>query len=406
MIPSGRCQAGTDLRKLRLLQASLELLPLRVAAFRGATVSRLLQQGQGIHMKRRPSTQDLTWLIDLARTNRLDLDPPYQRRSVWTRKDKQYFLDTILRNYPSPAIFLHKTIGDGGAATYHVVDGKQRVQTVLDFVNNKIKAAPDFGDARIDDKSWSEIQGNADLMQSFWNYQITVEMIDFVEGAVVNEVFERLNRNSRKLHRQELRHAKFDGWLITLAEAEAQKKEWQDLSVATRARSKRMVDVQFISELLLVLLDGKIVGFDQDYLDESYAQYDELEVIENFEEDDFIERLEDLKQYVLRLQSEREIVSRFAKGFAHFYSLWALLGLAPELPEFEGFANKYIEFMGKVQELAGQDDLAAFMQVQGNNNDYARAFTYLTNSRGASTEPAQRQERMRILQEAVLAANA
>ena len=43
-------------------------------------------------MERRPTTQDLTWLIDLRRNNQLDTDPPYQRRSVWTRSDKQYFL--------------------------------------------------------------------------------------------------------------------------------------------------------------------------------------------------------------------------------------------------------------------------------------------------------------------------
>jgi hypothetical protein len=38
-------------------------------------------------MKRRPTTQDISWLLDLARNKQLDLDPPYQRRSVWTNKD-------------------------------------------------------------------------------------------------------------------------------------------------------------------------------------------------------------------------------------------------------------------------------------------------------------------------------
>ena len=42
-----------------------------------------------------------------------------------------------------------------------------------------------------------------------------------VEGGIVNEVFERLNRNSRKLTRQELRHAKYDGWLISHVESQA-----------------------------------------------------------------------------------------------------------------------------------------------------------------------------------------
>jgi hypothetical protein len=78
-------------------------------------------------MQRRPTTQDISWLIDLHRHNQLDLDPPYQRRSVWTRKDRQFFLDTIFRNYPSPAIFLHKTINDAGKTTYHVVDGQQHL---------------------------------------------------------------------------------------------------------------------------------------------------------------------------------------------------------------------------------------------------------------------------------------
>src|SRR5258705_13901390 len=114
-------------------------------------------------MQRRPTTQDITWLIDLARKGQLDLDPPYQRRSVWTRGDRQFFLDTIFRNYPSPAIFLHKTIDDAGKATYHVVDGKQRTQTILDFVNDRIRISKDFGDVRLDGKKWSELQGEQAL---------------------------------------------------------------------------------------------------------------------------------------------------------------------------------------------------------------------------------------------------
>ena len=108
-------------------------------------------------MHRRPSTQDITWLRDLYQNKQLDLNPPYQRRSVWTRKDKQFFLDTIFRNYPSPAIFLHKTIDDGGKATYHVVDGKQRTQTILEFANDKLKIGADYGDIRLSGKKWSNL---------------------------------------------------------------------------------------------------------------------------------------------------------------------------------------------------------------------------------------------------------
>src|SRR5437867_3424020 len=100
-------------------------------------------------MNRRLSPQDITWLLDLAKNDQLDLEPPYQRRSVWTRKDKQFFLDTIFRNYPSPAIFLHKSMTSEGKAVYHVVDGKQRLQTILDFVAGKVRIGDDFGDVRL-----------------------------------------------------------------------------------------------------------------------------------------------------------------------------------------------------------------------------------------------------------------
>jgi uncharacterized protein with ParB-like and HNH nuclease domain len=161
-------------------------------------------------MQRRPTTQDISWLLDLERNKQLDLSPPYQRKSVWTRPDRQFFLDTIFRNYPSPAIFLHKTISAEGKTTYHVVDGKQRTETILDFVNDKLRLARDFGDVRLDGRKWSDLTADVDLRRRFWNYQITVELIDFEDSSLVNQVFDRLNRNARRLTPQELRHARFE----------------------------------------------------------------------------------------------------------------------------------------------------------------------------------------------------
>ena len=101
-------------------------------------------------MARTISPQDVSWFLDLNEKGQLDLDPPYQRRSVWTPKDKRFFIDTILNNYPAPPIFLHKTLDDNGRATYHVVDGKQRLNTIIDFANNKIRIPDDFADKSFD----------------------------------------------------------------------------------------------------------------------------------------------------------------------------------------------------------------------------------------------------------------
>lgn len=353
-------------------------------------------------MQRRPSTQDLTWLLDLHQNHQLDLDPPYQRRSVWTRKDKQYFLDTIFRNYPSPAIFLHKTISEEGKATYHVVDGKQRTQTILDFVNDRIRIASDFGDVRLNGKKWSEIP--PDLKQAFWNYEVTVEMIDVVESGVVNEVFDRLNRNARKLTRQELRHAKFEGWFIQTVEAESVLQEWRTLGVVTAARTKRMADSQFISELLLVILEGRVMGFDQDVLDELYAKYeDPAESAPDLNEDLFFQRLSTTKDYLLQVERVDETITRYGKGFGNFYTLWALVAIEGTVPPAAAFAERYTNFMQRVETLSQQQDLDAFLREHA-DSDLALPLTYLSSSRGASTDLGPRQERLTALRTGTLTA--
>ena len=351
-----------------------------------------------VKLGRRLSTQDLSWLVDLYRNNQLNLDPPYQRRSVWTRSDQQYFLDTIFRNYPSPPIFLHKTIADDGKPTYHIVDGKQRTQTILDFINDRIKISPKYGDVRLDGKKWHQLQGEQSLKRDFWNYQITVEVIDVVEGLVVNEVFDRLNRNVRKLTRQELRHAKFNGWFISRAETEAGRQKWRDLGIVTVSRAKRMIDVQFISELMLVVLENKMAGFDQDEIDSLYAKYDEpAEVIPALATDDFDQNFSTITSYLTTMNSG-ETVSRYAKAFGNFYTLWALVALSVSLPDPQELARGYKAFMEKVELIGKQQDLEAFLQ---NNKDYALPLNYYNNSRGARTDLKPRTRRLESLKASI-----
>ncbi|MXY08306.1 MAG: DUF262 domain-containing protein [Rhodothermaceae bacterium] len=350
-------------------------------------------------MRRRPSTQDLSWLVDLHINKQLDLDPPYQRRSVWTRRDQQFFLDTIFRNYPSPAIFLHKTITDDGRPTYHVVDGKQRTQTILNFIEDKLPISQDYGDSRLNGKKWSQLEGEQSLKQDFWNYQITVEIIDVVEGSVVNTVFDRLNRNANKLKRQELRHAKFDGWFISQAEAEAERQEWRDLGIVTTSRAKRMLDVQFISELMIVVLENRMSGFNQDAIDTIYAKYDDpAELVSMLDAEEFNRRFTEIKGVLAEMNSDGAI-SKYAKGFGDFYTLWALVALSDNLASPDVLAQRYADFIGKVQLLRKQVDVDAFLR---DKEDYGLHLSYYNNSRGASTDLPPRTRRYDSLKEAIL----
>src|SRR5690348_4466125 len=75
----------------------------------------------------------LSW----QRSGQLDLRPPFQRGSVWSKRAKSYFIDTLLRGFAVPIIFLQD---ETDPKTYEikrlVVDGQQRLRTVLAYVDH------------------------------------------------------------------------------------------------------------------------------------------------------------------------------------------------------------------------------------------------------------------------------
>jgi hypothetical protein len=343
-------------------------------------------------MKRQPTTQQITWFLDLYRSNQLDLDPPYQRKSVWSSSDRKFFLDTIFRNYPAPPVFIHRLVDDNGFTKYFVVDGKQRLETIILFFENRLAIAANFGDSNIDGKRFKQIP--TEYKRKFWDYTIVVDFIDSIDGTNIEEVFDRVNRNARNLQPQELRHARFNGWFINLVEDEADLDFWWKYKISTRARDKRMKNVQFISELFIILLDNEIAGFDQLHLDSKYANFDDIEdLIENhsFNPDQFTEDLKSLKSFIEAMNSHNNCIDRFVAGSNNnFYTLWAYLYLnQPENPTL--VADNYLRFMELVSSL--NDELIEQEGIDEN------ASNYYQNSRGASTDLFQREARLKVLNE-------
>ena len=61
--------------------------------------------------------------------------PKVQRDFVWTRNQMQLFIDSILKGYDIPKIYVREKKGKSG--TYDVYDGHQRILTVVNFVANQ-----------------------------------------------------------------------------------------------------------------------------------------------------------------------------------------------------------------------------------------------------------------------------
>lgn len=348
------------------------------------------------------STHDITWLLDLAKNEQLNLDPPYQRKSVWTTKDRRFFMDTVFRNYPSPAIFLHKEIDDAtGQTTYHVVDGKQRILTILLYVDNKFALSDDFGDTRFAGRRWRDLDATARRL--LWNYRVTVEELDDASIIDVNDVFSRLNKNANKLNAQELRHARFDGWLINFLEEEATNPVWKTFKVRTTAKAKRMSDVQNISELAAIILQKDIAGFSQDDLDRLYAEHDAPEAEETeFDAEGFKADFLRVRQTLERLETSFQLVSLYAQPFYNLYVLWAALWRNKlEDSQLDDFASRYKSFMQAVQALSMEDTSIGASPTNGLTGFDLHVATYKAASVGATTEEPQRRSRLNALEAAL-----
>jgi len=267
-------------------------------------------------MKRESNTQTLAWFYDLFTRELLDLDPPYQRRSVWNKSYKQYFIDTILHDFPSPPIFLTRIIEGDGTTRYAVVDGKQRLLSIFEFIQDELSLRDDFGDARLNGKYFSELE---DVFKTkFWSYVISVETLSEFSDTEINQSFDRLNRNVLKLMPQELRHAMYEGRFISLVNELSEDPFWQDVCISTRNSVRRMRDVEFISELFLLTMNG-IQTTTKNTLDRDYANYDE----EITNEEVNRRKFDSIRGLIRRLNLD--ICGTRLKNYSDFYTLWSSL---------------------------------------------------------------------------------
>jgi len=354
-------------------------------------------------LNRKVGSQDVSWFLDQFRLERLDLAPSYQRKSVWTAGDRRYFLDTVFRDFPCPPIYLHKTIDRSSNAIYHVVDGKQRLETIIRFAaQNKVRLPADFGDARLNNKRWKDIIEETDLRNAFLNYTFVVEYFDDVESSLVNEIFARMNKNSRKLTPQEVRNARFDGWFSREVDSEVENAIWKTFGIVTPGRARRMADSQFIAELLMVILQNNIAGFDQEAIDETYATYDDIpnpDVPLNVE--DFKEIQSDARQALVSINEKNGAIAEFCSTFANMYTLWSLLVLnRSNLPEHGILAERYKALMREVEEISNDAKNPEQKKTKGKKYS-AEAEEYFQNNQSATTELPQRSARLQALKRAL-----
>jgi hypothetical protein len=75
-----------------------------------------------------PKEPDLYTIYRRIKLGEIDLQPDFQRDLVWNKPKKQSLIDTILREWQFPPVFM---VVPSTGGTLDVLDGQQRLNAIL-----------------------------------------------------------------------------------------------------------------------------------------------------------------------------------------------------------------------------------------------------------------------------------
>jgi 5-methylcytosine-specific restriction endonuclease McrA len=172
-------------------------------------------------MKAEPAHLTVAEVIKLKSQQMLVVNSEYQRGVVWTPAQKRKLVDSVLRGYPLPLIYLHLIRQEAGklvAERYEIIDGQQRINALSDFYEGAYKLFDPIADeeeARFPDfiqkqpcpwgrKSFPEL--NEDLKKCFLETSLPIVQIQTHDPSEARDLFVRLQAGM-PLNSQEKRDA-------------------------------------------------------------------------------------------------------------------------------------------------------------------------------------------------------
>lgn len=140
----------------------------------------------------------------------------YQRKLIWTLDEKKSFIDSIIKGYPVPIILLAED-RKSGLNTFEIIDGMQRLNAVMSFIDNEYMVNDGYFDLNTMAVTKALLDGG-ELSQKtpalsreqcvrIAGYLLPFSIFEFTETSSVDDVFRRINSGGRQLSNQELRTA-------------------------------------------------------------------------------------------------------------------------------------------------------------------------------------------------------
>ena len=124
----------------------------------------------------------------------VDMEPEYQRGYVWDDKDKEFLIDSIFNNIDiGKFVFIHRGYFTENDKTYEILDGKQRLSTIIEFFENKLQYKGRYYNDLSKEDKWT-----------FREHHISIADVNRCDKASVLRYFLMLNRSGKSMYQKHL----------------------------------------------------------------------------------------------------------------------------------------------------------------------------------------------------------
>ena len=288
-------------------------------------------------MKTTATNRKVRELISSLRDGKLEPRPDFQRRLVWSNKDRCNFIETVLQNYPFPEIYVAAgdVDVDTGEAKEMLVDGQQRISTLYQYFigSDEIKLPHNI-------KPYTDL--SKEEKENFLQYDVVVRDLGKVDLRLIREVFQRINATRYSLNAMEINNARYEGEYKDFAEHIAQKTFFELHKIFSAAEIRRMQDTRYTLTIITTMLstyfnrDDEIEKYLIQYNDEFPQQSDQEKQIDfvlgfiesmDFKPTSRVWQKSDLFTLIIELHTSlikrqlKLVASKLAVQLSNFYNL-------------------------------------------------------------------------------------
>ncbi|WP_329552923.1 DUF262 domain-containing protein [Streptomyces sp. NBC_00696] len=188
-------------------------------------------------------------LLRRVSRKRIDIAPVYQRQFRWDKSRQSRLIESVMLGIPVPPLFMATNSASGEQTRWEVVDGLQRLLTLVNFAGDeKTRSAANLdGDPlRLTDlEKLTTFEGYAfdglseDIRTTFEDRPLKIIILnDKSELQVRYDLFERLNTGGIELTDQEIRECVYRGEFVDLLGRLAQDQNFNTVVKLPTGRQK------------------------------------------------------------------------------------------------------------------------------------------------------------------------